>query len=209
MKEIELLKMSKHLTILSVLLCLVVTINGQGDRTGGGKSPKSKTDTVAFAAYSGKAKTKQNESRTIPTLLQADDIVKGQKSRVKDGYGSGQYGSSRDKGKREHDGIDIVVAAGEEIFSPIKGEIVREAVPYGNDPNYKGIVIKGIEKWKGYEIKIFYAEGLFSGMASPSQKIGNAQNIKAKYPGITNHIHLEVRLSGILIDPFTIWQYSF
>lgn len=139
----------------------------------------------------------------------AKEIVKNQKSRVRDKYGSGQYGSSRDAGVRSHKGIDIIVAPGEKIYSPIKGNIIREAMPYEKDSTYKGIVVKGIGKWDGYELKIFYVEGLFSGEAFEAQEIGAAQNLTSKYPGITNHIHLEVKFQGVQVDPFTLWQYSF
>jgi hypothetical protein len=142
-------------------------------------------------------------------MPQAKEIVSNQKSRVRDAYGSGQYGASRDAGVRTHNGIDIIVAPGEKIFSPIKGDIVRQAMPYRDDPNYKGIVLKGVDDWDGYELKIFYVEGLFSGRANETQEIGSAQNLTLRYPTITNHIHLEVRYLGILVDPFTIWQYSF
>lgn len=156
----------------------------------------------------------QNESRassredSLMTPM-AKEIVSGQKSRVRDAYGSGQYGSSRDAGVRTHNGIDIIVAPGEKIYSPIKGNIVRQAMPYRNDPNYKGIVLKGIEEWDGYELKIFYVEGLFSGRANETAEMGFAQNLTLKYPGITNHIHVEVKYQGSQVDPFSIWQYSF
>lgn len=142
-------------------------------------------------------------------IYMAHEIVINQKSRVRDAYGSGQYGASRDAGIRTHNGIDIIVVPGEKIFSPIKGNIIRQAMPYKNDPNYKGIVLKGIEQWDGYELKIFYVDGLFSGVALESQEIGFSQNLTLRYPGITNHIHLEVKYQGVLVDPFTLWQYSF
>lgn len=174
-----------------------------------------------LACNQNKNGTQKESAALIKTeytkLLQSDssmiqiahEIVNNQKSRVRDAYGSGQYGASRDAGVRTHNGIDIIVAPGEKIFSPIKGNIVRQAMPYRDDPNYKGIVLKGIEQWDGYELKIFYVEGLFSGEAFESQEIGSAQNLTLRYPGITNHIHLEVKYQGILVDPFTLWQYSF
>jgi len=183
---------------------------GQGDHAGGGESARNNNDKVNDVAVAmNTTKIQRSEKPITPLIPQASEIVKGQQSRVKDGFGSGQYGSSRDGGTRAHDGIDIIVTAGEDISSPIKGNIVRQAVPYGNDLSYKGIVIEGTDEWLGYQVKIFYAEGLFSGKTSPSQKIGTAQNIAAKYKGITNHIHVEVRVAGVLVDPFTIWQYSF
>lgn len=139
----------------------------------------------------------------------ADEIVKNQKSRVKDIYGSGQFGASRDGGTRKHKGIDIVVNLGEKIYCPIVGTIMRQIVAYKNDNTYKGIEIIGNEVWDGYKIKILYVDGLFSGNANKSQEIGFAQDLTIKYPGITNHIHIEAYYKGKLIDPFELWQYSF
>lgn len=138
----------------------------------------------------------------------ASEIVANQRSRVRDKYGSGQYGSSRDKGTRIHNGIDIIAIPGEKIFAPFDGEIIREAVPYSRDI-YRGIVFKGSGEWAVHELKIFYVEGLQSGKVKKGQEIGTVQDLTIKYPTITNHIHLEIKAAGVKIDPFEIWQYSF
>lgn len=146
------------------------------------------------------------EPNAVPT---AGNIVRNQRSRILDRYGSGQYGASRDKTTRIHSGIDIVVERGEKIFMPITGIIMREVMPYQDDKTYTGVLIKGIGDWDGYELKIFYVSGTLSGSVAKGQEIGITQDISSKYPGITNHIHLEVRFVGILIDPFELWRYSF
>jgi murein DD-endopeptidase MepM/ murein hydrolase activator NlpD len=143
------------------------------------------------------------------TFLKADEIIYNQRSRVHDGYGKGQYGASRDKGTRTHNGIDIIASPREKVLSPFEGVIVRETVPYKNDPSYRGILIEGTGSWKGYSVKIFYAEGLLSGQVRGGQEVAVVQDLQLKYPGITNHIHVEVRKNGILTDPFEIWQMSF
>jgi hypothetical protein len=137
----------------------------------------------------------------------ASEVVKLQQSRLRDAFGSGQYRASR--GTRKHAGIDIVTAAGETIFAPITGSVVRQAFPYKSDKNYVGVVIKGSGDWQGYEVKIFYVEGLFSGPVSQGEVVGLAQDLTKKYPGITNHVHLEARLNGKEIDPRELWQMSF
>lgn len=151
-------------------------------------------------------KISQSHSPKTPI---ASDIIKDQKSRIADKYGSGQYGASRNASRRKHNGLDIIVTAGEEIKSPITGSIVRQAFPYKNDMNYEGIVVEGDGEWSGYEIKIFYVKGLFGGKVVNEQVIGHAQDLTVKYPKITNHVHIEVRVDGNLIDPFELWQYSF
>lgn len=192
------IKFKSYLEVLSIFALLLFSACIQSKIKLGQKAVDAGVTESSFATI-----------RLLNNLPIAKEIVSNQKSRIRDAYGSGQYGSSRDGGVRTHKGIDIIVLPGEKIFSPIKGNIVKEAMPYGNDPSYKGIVLKGVEQWDGYELKIFYVEGLFNGIAIELQEIGAAQNLTLKYPGITNHIHLEVKYNGVQVDPFTLWQYSF
>jgi hypothetical protein len=120
-------------------------------------------------------------------------------SRGLDAFGSGQPGASR--GNRFHKGIDVVASPMERILCPIGGQVIREAFPYRDDPSMRGILIRGTGDYVNWEIKLFYVLGLFSGSAKPGQLIGHAQNVGSKYPGITNHIHMEVFRSGVQIDP--------
>jgi len=135
-------------------------------------------------------------------------IVDNQKTRIKDAWGRGLFREQRDGGTRRHNGLDVVANVGDKIYAPFEGDIVREAVPYRNDPSYRGVVLKGVGAWEGYEAKIFYVEGQLSGRVSKGQTIGTAQNLTIKYPNITNHVHIEVKRFSTLIDPFEIWQMS-
>jgi murein DD-endopeptidase MepM/ murein hydrolase activator NlpD len=136
-------------------------------------------------------------------------VVQGQRSRTHDGYGSGQFGVSRDGGIRTHRGLDIIAKPSALIFSPIRGTIVREAFPYKGDTSVRGVVVKGTNEWTDYEVKIFYAEGLLSGDVLPGQHIAFAQDLSKRYPGITNHVHVEVRRGGKVIDPQDIFAQCF
>jgi len=134
-------------------------------------------------------------------------IVAGQRSRGSDTFGSGRFGASR--GGRKHQGLDIEALRGQQVFAPIPGIITREAVPYANDLRYKGVLLEGSGAWSGYTVKIFYVDGIKSGEVASGELIGYVQNLQIKYPGITNHIHVEVRFKGRVIDPFSIWQMCF
>ena len=136
-------------------------------------------------------------------------VVRNQRSRMHDSYGSGQFGDSRDGGSRAHKGLDVAAAPREMIYSPIKGTIVREAFPYKGDLSVRGLIIRGTAEWKDYEIKIFYAEGLLTGDVMPGQHIAFAQNLGKKYPGITNHVHIEVRCRNNVINPQVIFAQCF
>ena len=121
-------------------------------------------------------------------------------SRLSDRWGSGQFGAGR--GSRQHQGLDLLADPGEAVFSPIAGTIRREALPYAGDARYRGIVITGDGEWNGYEVKLFYVEGLSCGSVRAGEVVGHAQDLSAKYPGITNHVHVEVRKDGRLLAPF-------
>lgn len=137
----------------------------------------------------------------------AGEIVKNQKSRIQDAWGSGLYHASR--AERIHKGLDIVAAPGEKISAPFEGQILRESIPYPDDPSFRGVFIEGTGKWKGYHMKIFYVEGLLSGGVKEGQEIATVQNLTKRYPRITNHIHVEVKKDEAQIDPFDLWQMSF
>ncbi|MBR1157209.1 hypothetical protein [Bradyrhizobium sp. JYMT SZCCT0428] len=133
-------------------------------------------------------------------MAEFHSIVEGRmQSRGRDAFGSGQPGASR--GHRSHMGIDVIAFPMQKILSPIGGEVIREAFPYKDDPSMRGVLIRGNGDYTGWEIKLFYVLGLFSGEVRPGDLIGHAQNLASKYPGITNHVHMEVLRSSIKVDP--------
>ncbi|HET7793474.1 MAG TPA: hypothetical protein VFL64_08820, partial [Rhizobacter sp.] len=58
-------------------------------------------------------------------------------------------------------------------------------------------------------VKIFYAEGLVCGDVQAGQPIALAQDLSLKYPGITNHIHLELSRDGKAISPDEMFAQCF
>lgn len=129
-------------------------------------------------------------------------IVRNFVIRGNDSYGSGAFGASR--GGRNHAGIDVVALEGETIFSPIDGTFKRLAPPYLNDSRYSGMVINN----STYEIKIFYIKNTIAvgKIVKAGQPIAVAQNISKKYgTGMINHVHIEVRKNGKLIDPTNLF----
>jgi hypothetical protein len=63
--------------------------------------------------------------------------------------------------------------------------------------------------WTGYEVKIFYVDGLFQGKAQAGDVIGHAQDVSRRYAGITNHVHLEVREHGCELSPAELFGMCF
>jgi|SRR5690606_2522309 len=130
-------------------------------------------------------------------------VTKNQKLRGDDPFGSGKFGAPR--GNRKHNGIDLVVSPGQDIFSPITGKVTRIAYPYASDLSYKGLEIVNEQ----YQVKIFYINPTVAipSVVTAGQKIAEAQNIAAKYGStMTNHVHFEIRNAlNQVIDPTNLF----
>lgn len=128
--------------------------------------------------------------------------VKNGKIRKPDKWGQGHFGASR--GKRSHNGLDIEAKAKQEIVAPIDGKVIRKAYPYASDMRYTGLLIEGTGKYIDYTVKIFYIDpsaGVAGKTVQAGDKIGEAQDLTVKYTGITNHVHIEVKIKGKHEDP--------
>ncbi len=109
--------------------------------------------------------------------------------RLQDRHGYGHFGASR--GDRVHIGVDLRAEPGEYVFSPFQGEITKYGWAYSGSA-FRYIEITGVE----YKCRIFYAQldpAHYVGKEiNELQFIGVVQNIAARYPGITPHIHFEL-----------------
>lgn len=126
-----------------------------------------------------------------------------------DTRGDGHFGASR--GRRVHNGLDLVVSPGSAVYSPIEGVVVRRAYPYGErgrNKKWEGIVIDGKGRYEGYEVKIFYIIPFMIGHYVEAEDIiGKAQAISKKYsPDMIDHVHVEVRYYGRLVDPMILFD---
>lgn len=124
-----------------------------------------------------------------------------------DAAGSGAFGSSRDGGSRDHQGVDLKVQEGQAVHAPFPANVVRYAYPYADSQDYKGLVLRGIEgtDYEGLEMKIFYVDpfaGIVGAVVPAGAPIAFAQAISQKYGApMTDHIHVELRMNNQLIDP--------
>ena len=117
-----------------------------------------------------------------------------------DAAGSGYFGAPR--GNNLHQGVDLIANPGQEVYSPITGRVVRWAYPY-TDPSMKGILIEADD---GTSVKMFY----FDPTVAPNQQvtrgemIGYMQSVSSYYNSsvMLDHIHLELRKNGQLLDPW-------
>ena len=119
--------------------------------------------------------------------------------RRSDKWGRGEYGVTR--GKKRHEGVDyIVYTPGQDIVAPIEGIIIRVARPYRKG-KYSGVLIQG----KHMSIKMFYFKldrSLIGTSVKQGAKIGTAQDISEKYPGMIPHIHVRI----VSLDPAVLTE---
>ena len=136
----------------------------------------------------------------IVKKMKISKLVKDFKVRPQDGYGSGKFGSSRDGGKRKHEGVDLLVSENQPIFAPTNLNFVRTSQPYKDDKNLTGGVWKDSD---GNELKIFYMKPNTSKkIFNEGEIIGYAQNVSKKYgSSMKNHIHVEYRINNKLQNP--------
>lgn len=136
----------------------------------------------------------------------ASDFVNptGQVPRTHDAFGYGEFGASRDGGSRHHEGVDYVADAGQKVAAPISGFVTKIGYAYGgsHSPRFVEITNPAI----GYVARTFYIDpGVAVGEAVRlGQTIGTVVSLQSHYPGITDHVHLEVMKSGERLNAETL-----
>ena len=125
----------------------------------------------------------------------------GRAVRSCDDFGCGAFGSSRDGGARRHEGVDYDASAGQAVDAPISGFVSKIGEAYVDDGRYRFVEITNPAL--RYTARVFYVDPSVSdGQAVHlGQAIGVAHSLQPRYPGITNHVHLEIgRLGGPRVD---------
>ncbi len=119
--------------------------------------------------------------------------------READPGGGGWYGAKR--GKRKHEGLDIVVVPGEEVFSPITGKFIRVGQVYEQTTKFKLIEIEN----DIYEATLMYMKPYVfqkGELIKAGDPIGIAQDVASFWGGgMRPHLHLEIKKYGLLTDP--------
>jgi len=110
-----------------------------------------------------------------------------------DAFGSGDFGAGRDAGKRRHEGVDYVAEVGAAVRAPISGEVVRLGYAYRGAGGLRSVDIFNAET-KVTARLLYVAPSVEIGdVVVAGEEIGVAQDLSARYPGITNHVHVELR----------------
>ncbi len=113
-----------------------------------------------------------------------------------DEFGDGGFGARRDGGSRDHEGVDYVAKAGQDVLAPISGYVTKIGYAYAGSSDLKFVEISNPAL--GYVARAFYVTpGVELGQAVRlGEVIGTDQSLQKHYPGITNHVHLEVMEPG-------------
>jgi len=120
----------------------------------------------------------------------------GKSVRDCDDYGCGDFGASRDGGARRHEGVDYDASAGQAVAAPMSGFVSKIGEAYADDGRYQFVEITNPAL--RYTVRVFYvAPSVAEGQAVRlGQPIGAARSLAPRYPGITNHVHLEISRAG-------------
>jgi len=136
----------------------------------------------------------------------AGDFVNptGEAVREHDDYGLGRFGASRDGGTRDHAGVDFVSEAGQKVVAPISGYVTRIGYAYDDAPELRYVEISNPAL--RYTARVLYVRpsvkvGQAVRLGTP---IGKAATLQERYPGITDHVHLEVMRRGARVNPETV-----
>ena len=123
-------------------------------------------------------------------------------TRVEDDFGSGAFDASRDGGSRRHRGVDYLANAGQTVAAPISGYVTKIGYAYDDDQNLRFVELSNAAL--GYVARVFYVDpsvevGQTVRLGRP---IGVARTLQSRYPGIGDHVHLEISRPGKgVVDP--------
>lgn len=119
-----------------------------------------------------------------------------------DKHGSGHFGASR--GNRKHNGVDISVPPSSIVLSLTSGLVTKVGYPYDPTDKAKGHFRYVEVTNNGLRIRYFYVEPYVDEgqLVRSGSELGESQRLGLVYPGITEHVHVEVKTeSGQYLNP--------
>lgn len=129
-------------------------------------------------------------------------FLKDMVARGCDSMGCGHFGASR--GGRNHNGLDIVAQVNEGVTVPFKCKVTKYGYVYSGNMDFRYVEIQGFGLLKYVKIRLFYVRSLVAvgDVLERGDIVGAVQNIAGYHGGgMKNHIHVEIRINGALIDP--------
>lgn len=125
----------------------------------------------------------------------------GAAPRGDDPFGHGGFGARRDGGARIHEGVDYAAVADQAVTAPISGFVTKIGFAYAGDTSLRFVEITNPAI--GYVARAFYVEPTVrvGDALRLGDTIGRAKSLQSHYPGITDHVHLEIlRAGGARLD---------
>lgn len=119
-----------------------------------------------------------------------------------DEHGSGAYKASR--GNHTHNGVDFAVAPSSQILSPVEGIVTKLGYAYEDDLSFRYVQIT--DQFKN-DWRLFYVSPLVSvgDLVANEMIVGRSQTLLKRYPGITPHMHLEIKNEfGVYMNPMEL-----
>jgi peptidoglycan LD-endopeptidase LytH len=110
-----------------------------------------------------------------------------------DAFGSGGFGAVRDAGKRRHHGVDYVSEPGAEVLAPLSGKITRIGFAYSGREDLQYVELVNPETQVSARVLYVSPTVAEGDLVSAGDALGVAQDLTGRYPGITNHVHVEMR----------------
>ena len=122
-----------------------------------------------------------------------------------DAKGCGNFGASRDGGRRRHLGVDYVGSPGQGVVAVTSGTVDKIGFPYGDDLSYRYVRIKTTDGYVVRELYVLPSDGIRVGTeVTAGQQIGTLQSLQTRYSGITDHVHIDIGRGGVPVNPETL-----
>ena len=122
-------------------------------------------------------------------------------------WGCGYFHAPRSTGpiQRLHEGADYIATPGQDVAAVTSGEITKIGYPYADDLHYRYIKIVTSAGYIIREMYVSPANTIRPGVnVTAGEIIGHQQDLEGRYPGITNHVHIDIQFHGIFVDPTTL-----
>ena len=120
-----------------------------------------------------------------------------------DAQGCGSFGAPRGVGS--HYGSDYEATTGQEVYASVSGIVEKIGYPYADDLSFRYIKIAASDGTIVRELYVFPAPGLTVGdSVAAGTIIGTEQILSGRYPGITEHSHLDIETDDGYVDPETL-----
>jgi murein DD-endopeptidase MepM/ murein hydrolase activator NlpD len=128
----------------------------------------------------------------------------GGATRSHDAYGDGWFHARRDGGSRPHEGVDYDDQPGQTVVAPISGYVSKIGYAYPGDSKLRYVEIENPALRLTARALYIDPSVQVGESVALGRPIGTALSLQRRYPGITNHVHLEIAEAGRRIDAQTV-----